>query len=604
MKIGMIQYEPVHAAVSPIPALIAFDAQTLGHRVEFVGVEAVADRRSAATLLTDVPDLLLLDGTLHPENVRACLEAFPTSVPMLLGRQGIRAFEQSGCLALLLDSLRSAARQLFGFESLDFAHSASCHEGNGSNRPSRIWSVGDAGVRKLGRVPHLLFRADDPGLGVHIVGSVCHGTNHHAHTDAGSAASEGTTPSNGDWLQPFRALAPRRPNRPGHALAMTALPGVELLLEPSGGATADQGPRTPSVGTQVDSHSLQTYDHPTTDRRGTSRKSPEPPHYAASAWPILHAAARPLLPPPGPMLDTHRNQWRSRLQHSPQADPTTERILDQVRQWYRLGTRRFVIDSPDPWRPLLAAVQRLDGDSAEGVRFEVTSSLASLRLEERTIRSLALEVADRGIRVEITGLLFPGFHDRILQWLAPGFTHWDLRWSAGFLQSLDREFAGPHFTATQGHRLILFDPWSTLSELDETLAAIDEEAAFLRPAVSLAARLPLPHPYDDVSQRIREAGLLEETHHGADRFRFADPELDLFTGIAANGVAPIFEALGRLRIGPRDWPSIQAQAMFRWFRELSAAVRDDPRIGSTWGRVVAKVVQDLETDRPGPSIRS
>jgi hypothetical protein len=69
-------------------------------------------------------------------------------------------------------------------------------------------------------------------------------------------------------------------------------------------------------------------------------------------------------------------------------------------------------------------------------------------------------------------------------------------------------------------------------------------------------------------------------------------------------MAPLLEAVGRLRLPPAERDRMAVEGRFRWFRELARFIvsergqGNDPAGG--WGRVLAGVTGELGLDRTRP----
>ena len=585
MNVLLLQRELARSPLSAAPSIFACRLRSMGHQVEHLSLRT-ADLRSGFDLLPTDPDVLLLDGSYPTDAIASVINRLMSAVPMLFGSAGVHALENSTSLCLLLDPVETSVPVWFDAEPLQAARTttplvedgapSTDESGNQHDLRDATWFVPAEHAATFTEVPGVLFKYRD-GQGPIVI--------------EGGRGDRAPGSETAIWNPSPRELAPptRRPG-PGRELETMAVERIALV---TAGRQANEPREASAAGNPLRL--------PFAPAGASAHEDDRPAHYTGHAWDLVRAARNGLTWGSEPLLDTHRSQWRAAQPATDEGAPSELAILEQLRVWHRLGTRHFRIEAANPWREVRDALLGAEDEILDGLHLEITSSLPSLRLEETTIRQVAREAARHSVHLRITRLFFPGFHDRVIRWLAPGTSHWDLRWTAGLLQALDREFAASGITATSGHRLVLFDPWTTLEELEETLAAVDEEAPFLRPAVSLDARLPLLHPYDDRSLVIDQAGLLRITPTGRMDFEIVEPRTRTFVEIAAAGLAPILEALGRFDTTAEEWTELQAQAIFSWFRELSNALRGDDDVRATWGRIVAKVIQHLQVDRRGPT---
>ncbi|MCC7141596.1 MAG: hypothetical protein IT349_05785 [Candidatus Eisenbacteria bacterium] len=283
-------------------------------------------------------------------------------------------------------------------------------------------------------------------------------------------------------------------------------------------------------------------------------------------------------------------------------DPTptasaVETLMEQVSYLWPLGVRSFAIQSENPFRfvePLLDAMRRR-GWKPEEIRLRTMVSV--LKAQETRVEEVLRCTAAAGVRVSITQVGFESFVDRTLALFHKGVTSHENRRIARFLRRLDRAADG-RIRTVHGHGLILFDPWTTLEELETNLEAIEADAPFLKRAVNLDAKLYLYSPYTPIARVVRAAGLLTRSDYefGYD-FDYADPDLPIFRDLCARGFAPLLEAIGRRRLEPQVRRRLSIEGRFRWFRELAGHIRAqranraDPERG--WSPVLAEVIRGL-----------
>lgn len=271
-----------------------------------------------------------------------------------------------------------------------------------------------------------------------------------------------------------------------------------------------------------------------------------------------------------------------------------ELLLPQVEALWAQGIRSFALQSESPFRLLGPLVEAMIGAGMRPEELRLRTMVTVLRAQEQSIEDALAAVAARGIAVSITQVGFESFLDRSLALFHKGVTSHDNRRAARFLRRIDRG-GGGRIRTVHGHGLILFDPWTTLSELLENLDAIESDAPFLKKAVSLDSKLYLYSPYAPVARLVRAAGLLVESEYefGLD-YRFHDPEVERFRELCSRGLAPLLEAVGRRPLEPELRARLAIEARFRWFRELaSSLLGESPSAGRHWGHVLAEVIRGL-----------
>lgn len=282
---------------------------------------------------------------------------------------------------------------------------------------------------------------------------------------------------------------------------------------------------------------------------------------------------------------------------SPRVEQSVEYLLTQTRYYWEAGLRSFALQSENPFRVLRPFWQALRAEGRAPEELRLRTMVSILKSHESEISNLLHEIASEGTRIEVTQVGFESFVDRSLRLFHKGVSNWDNRRAARFLQSLDRQ-AGGRIRTIHGHGLILFDPWTTLEELEENLDAIEQDAPFLKGAVALDSKLYLYSRYAPIAREVRSAGLLEETsfEFGLD-YRYAHEETTLFREIASLGLAPLLESVGRMKIDGVNRRRLAIEGRFRWFRELARhvraerAARQEPR--RSWGQVLASVIRGL-----------
>lgn len=206
------------------------------------------------------------------------------------------------------------------------------------------------------------------------------------------------------------------------------------------------------------------------------------------------------------------------------AQSTVDLVLTQVRHLHRVtGAREFSLQTENPFRILRLLLTRL---AAEGPAVE--------RLAIRTFATVLLAKADEfrraldlarasGMQIVLQQIGFENFDQRHLDIFNKGISVADNVRAAHLLTELRDEY-GETIEPFSGHGLILFDPWTTVEDLERNVRAIERDASFLLPAVGLRSRLVFYDPFNPIFRKARREGLVVPSPHdyGWD-FCFADP---------------------------------------------------------------------------------
>jgi hypothetical protein len=304
---------------------------------------------------------------------------------------------------------------------------------------------------------------------------------------------------------------------------------------------------------------------------------------------------KPSLPVLAELLERDPEAELFGFQGGPRSESITL-LVEETRVLSRLGHRSLVVQAQDPGPLLLPWLRELSRTDLRPQEVVLSPSIRVLRRSEG-IRQEILGAAQLSERLTLQGIEFANFDDRSLRLQGLGETHWDQRWVARLLCELDGSFDG-RIAATTGHRLSLFDPWLGPRELLESLVAVEEDAPFLKAQVHSDASLRIPSRHGSLGRRIEEAGLLSAGRAGSGwEFRFEDPRMQSFHELSQQGLGPLVESVGRLRLSPEARQLAIVEARFRWFRQLAEAFETDPDgSGASWGKVLAAVTRQVAVD--------
>jgi hypothetical protein len=283
----------------------------------------------------------------------------------------------------------------------------------------------------------------------------------------------------------------------------------------------------------------------------------------------------------------------------PSATIPFEQVLLQAEHFWNQGVRSFEVQAPDPFATAAQLLEVLEKTDRVPEKVRLRPSTRALRRCEPVLTRLLQ--AHPQVRFEIGGMEF------FLAGRLPGLPHfdtsqWESRWIARVLARLgDR---APNLDAVHHHELRLFDPYSTLEEILDTLQVIEEDAPFLKATLSVDAPLLVASPYAPIGRTIRHDELLALDGPFGLGVRFASEEVPLYRDLVARGLAPLLEAVGRLRLPPPERDRLALEGRFRWFRELARFMvsrrgHDRPATDG-WGQVLAAVTAQLGLDRARP----
>ena len=259
---------------------------------------------------------------------------------------------------------------------------------------------------------------------------------------------------------------------------------------------------------------------------------------------------------------------------------------------------RFICASPfSAWSQWFEHLRRLDTLPKE---VEFSPSVDSLRAAQSGLDGLLATATRLGIRIVFSEIPFLSFVDRSARLYGVTRSHWETRAVARMLRQLDGRH-GEHDLLSGGHRLSLFDPWTSIEDLLDELQAIDEDAPFLKDNIDLDSSLLIRSQNSTVAERADRDSLLDRREGGTGLcFRFADTRVEQFRSLYPSGLVPLFEAVGRMRLDGEVHDETMIEARFRWARELALSLQESPgeEGPAAWGRIVARVVQSLQVDRP------
>ncbi|MEZ4648655.1 MAG: hypothetical protein R3E97_07670 [Candidatus Eisenbacteria bacterium] len=282
--------------------------------------------------------------------------------------------------------------------------------------------------------------------------------------------------------------------------------------------------------------------------------------------------------------------------HAVSRDQALSLLVEQARAFGRLGHPTFRIVSSDPTVLLASWLGLLSRVNEEPVEVVLSPSVAALRRTDG-MRQELLGAAHRTGRLVVDRVPFAAFDDRSLRLRGHRETHWDLRWVARLLTEIDGSFGGK-VRSRWGHRLELLDPWTTPREVIDTLAAIEEDAPFLKGQAHPSSFLAVPSRYSTIGRRIAAAGSLCQgpTESGWD-FEFQDPRMGTYVSLAQQGLGPLLEGIGRLRLAAAGRERAITEARFRWIRQLAECVDSDLESAtSSWGKVLGGVTREVAID--------
>jgi len=205
------------------------------------------------------------------------------------------------------------------------------------------------------------------------------------------------------------------------------------------------------------------------------------------------------------------------------AERTVDIVLTQIRHLHRItGARDFSLQTENPFRILRLLVTRLQAEGPAVERIAIRT-FASVLLAKADEFRRVLEVARAGgMQLVLQQVGFENFDQRHLDIFNKGISVEENLRAARLLSELKHEFADTIEPFT-GHGLILFDPWTTIEDLDRNVRAIEQDAPFLMPAVGINSKLVFYDPFNPIYRKARKEGLVVPSSHdyGWD-FRFAD----------------------------------------------------------------------------------
>jgi hypothetical protein len=277
-----------------------------------------------------------------------------------------------------------------------------------------------------------------------------------------------------------------------------------------------------------------------------------------------------------------------------------DRVLAQADHWWSQGARAFELLGPDPFAHAESLLGHLARQDRRPERVVLSPSLPALRQHEAMI--LRLHAAHPATAVEVTGLSF-FLAGRPLGFPGVDTSQWEARRIARVLRRIE-EGADARLSVLAGHDLRLLDPYSTLEEVLDSLQAVEEDAPFLKASLEVEEPVLPATTGSAVAIQWDADGLAVSGRSLGISFGYRSPEIPLYRDLLARGMAPLLEAVGRLRLPPSERDRLAVEGRFRWFRELARFIvskrggKSDPADG--WGRVLAGVTGELGLDRARP----
>lgn len=273
-----------------------------------------------------------------------------------------------------------------------------------------------------------------------------------------------------------------------------------------------------------------------------------------------------------------------------------EHVQLQAEQFWNHGVRSFEIRATNPLPVVEKLLETLVRKDRVPERILFRPAPRALRQCEAGL--IKLLEAHPQVRFELTGLEF------FLAGRFLGQPHFDTsQWEARSIARLLRRLAdrASNLDSTSRHELHLFDPYTTLEEILDALQVIEEDAPFLKRALSAEQPLLVASRFSPIAQQIRRDGLLSLDGPFGLGFQFASEEIPVYRDLVARGLAPLLEAVGRLRRPPEERDRLAVEGRFRWFRELARFVISrrggDRPATDGWGQVLAAVTGDLGLDQ-------
>jgi hypothetical protein len=268
-------------------------------------------------------------------------------------------------------------------------------------------------------------------------------------------------------------------------------------------------------------------------------------------------------------------------------------LVDEILFLGRLGHRSLAVSAADPSPILLTVLRELERRSAAPIRLVLSPSVTAVRRVEG-MRQEILAAAHLVEHLVVDDVAFHGFDDRGLGDDGRPGTHWDQRWVARLLAEVEAGSDG-RISATRGHRLSLIDPFTRPPDLVAALAAIDEDGSFLKPLVHPGAFLPVPSRHGTLGRRIAAAALLRPARTVSGwGYELADPRLRAYLDRAQQGLGPLLESIGRLKLDAETRAQAVVEARFRWMRQLAEHFEHEGNDdGENWGKVLAAVTREI-----------
>jgi hypothetical protein len=480
LRIGLFQFELSHPNNAPHmgSCLIAPDLIADGHQVDacLVGAAHVPD------LLERIDergyDLIALDSIFPIDVVNQIKDAFPHLPLVVGGVNALALFLSSAADLAIVGPGRWAMRSLAGALASDASKAAV---------PNLFFRVGvhQAGVRGE------LSRHEERSMGALAAGAVARSIDHSGHTRRWDVAEE-TLPYGPllDWDYLGTGRDPGAGRRLLSVVPEFGCPYMEdaLVLPEFGAVEAGDSPG-------------RLLDHLRLSPRAETAMQPFMENTRGCSFCVFRFQDFTI-------MDVER---------------TVDIVLTQIRHLHRVtGALDFSLQTENPFRILRSLVTRLRAEGPALERLAIRTFAAVLLAKADEFRR-ALDVARQsGLQIVLQQVGFENFDQRHLDIFNKGISVEDNLRAARLLGELKQDY-GDTIEPFTGHGLILFDPWTTIEDLDRNVRAIERDAPFLLPAVGINSKLVFYDPFNPIFRKARNEGLVVPwpRDYGWD-FKFAD----------------------------------------------------------------------------------
>ncbi len=235
-----------------------------------------------------------------------------------------------------------------------------------------------------------------------------------------------------------------------------------------------------------------------------------------------------------------RNQETRLLPVDETVDLVLEQALHLREQW---KTSDVYIQSENPFRFLEPLVNKAIDQGVAPARLYIRSTPALLVRHRELLERCITRLSATGGRMQIMQLGFESFVQRHLDIFNKGATVEENIEACRILRGLHQRFGPQAVEGYRGHGLILLHPWCRLEELRENLEIIEQEAPFLRTAISVGSRLTLYNEFTPIFRKAMADGLVRRSTAGFGwDFRFEDPRMEVLvplTGRMAGALATL-----------------------------------------------------------------